>query len=189
MRKKIIIVIGIVAILGIGGFAGNSIHNTNLATEKKLSQSRSNLSDDIVFDTVYIQGEESNTKITGTTSLTRHYMEDVNKYKESLAIDKKVLDNTDSTQQELDNADKNIKSMEDAYASSPTIDGETVVRVSAPVAPTIGMTSKEVMNSTWGNPENKNITKSANGNSEQWVYTDYKYIYLDNNIVTSIQTH
>lgn len=55
--------------------------------------------------------------------------------------------------------------------------------------PSIGMTTDEVNNSTWGKPESKNKTTNASGTSEQWVYSNYRYIYLDNGIVTSIQDH
>jgi hypothetical protein len=49
------------------------------------------------------------------------------------------------------------------------------------------MTAEEVRNSTWGKPEDINKTTTAFGVSEQWVYSDYKYIYLENGIVTAIQ--
>lgn len=55
--------------------------------------------------------------------------------------------------------------------------------------PTIGMSSEEVKNSSWGYPQSKNITKTANGTNEQWVYKNNEYIYFDNNIVTAISTH
>ena len=53
--------------------------------------------------------------------------------------------------------------------------------------PAIGMTAEEVRNSTWGEPKDINKTTFAWGTSEQWVYPNYKYIYLDNGIVTAIQ--
>jgi len=65
----------------------------------------------------------------------------------------------------------------------------TVVSLT-PVEPTIGMTKLQVNNSTWGTPESKNITNSSkSGESEQWVYTKYRYIYFEEGIVTAIQTH
>jgi hypothetical protein len=53
--------------------------------------------------------------------------------------------------------------------------------------PQIGMTADEVRNSSWGNPREINRTTTAYGVSEQWVYSDYRYIYLDDGIVTAIQ--
>ncbi|AGK96763.1 zinc ribbon domain-containing protein [Clostridium pasteurianum] len=58
-----------------------------------------------------------------------------------------------------------------------------------PTDPTIGMTADQVRKSTWGNPKSINRTTTAYGTSEQWVYPNYRYIYLDNGIVTSIQDH
>ncbi len=53
--------------------------------------------------------------------------------------------------------------------------------------PSIGMTASEVESSSWGKPEKKNITEYAWGTEEQWVYSNYRYVYLKNGIVTSIQ--
>lgn len=53
--------------------------------------------------------------------------------------------------------------------------------------PEIGMTELEVMQTTWGAPEKKNTTTTSGGTSEQWVYRNNRYVYLDNGIVTAIQ--
>ncbi len=53
--------------------------------------------------------------------------------------------------------------------------------------PQIGMTKEEVKNSLWGTPKDINKTTTVNGTSEQWVYDNYKYVYFDDDIVTSIQ--
>jgi len=58
-----------------------------------------------------------------------------------------------------------------------------------PKEPTIGIRDSQVNISTWGNPLSKNITKSVNGTDEQWVYSNNRYIYIENGIVTAIQTH
>ena len=49
------------------------------------------------------------------------------------------------------------------------------------------MTKDEVLNSTWGKPEKINKTTTRYGTSEQWCYSQNKYIYFENGIVTSIQ--
>lgn len=54
------------------------------------------------------------------------------------------------------------------------------------VEPAVGMTEVEVYSSTWGAPKKKNVTSTANGEREQWVY-DGGYIYFENGCVTSIQ--
>ncbi len=51
----------------------------------------------------------------------------------------------------------------------------------------IGMTSVEVQSSCWGKPRKVNQTITASGNHEQWVYGG-GYVYLEDGIVTSIQT-
>jgi hypothetical protein len=53
--------------------------------------------------------------------------------------------------------------------------------------PSIGMTMDEVINSSWGEPEDINKTTTEYGTSEQWVYSRDRYIYFDDNKVTAIQ--
>lgn len=53
--------------------------------------------------------------------------------------------------------------------------------------PSIGMTKTEVENSTWGKPTKINKTTTSYGVHEQWCYSNYKYIYFENGVVTSIQ--
>lgn len=52
--------------------------------------------------------------------------------------------------------------------------------------PSIGMTAQEVRESTWGKPYEINKDTYSWGTNEQWCYDNYKYIYLENGIVTSI---
>ena len=51
----------------------------------------------------------------------------------------------------------------------------------------IGMTKTQVLASCWGKPERVNTTITAGLRSEQWVY-GYNYVYLRDDVVTSIQT-
>ena len=51
----------------------------------------------------------------------------------------------------------------------------------------IGMTADAVRKSSWGKPQKVNSTITANGRHEQWVYGG-GYLYLDNGVLTSIQT-
>lgn len=50
----------------------------------------------------------------------------------------------------------------------------------------IGMT-KGMLLESWGKPIDINRTVTQNLISEQWVYYNYKYVYLENNVVTSWQ--
>lgn len=52
--------------------------------------------------------------------------------------------------------------------------------------PEVGMTEKEVLNSTWGTPNKRNKDTYSWGTEEQWVYNKKGYIYFKNGIVTSI---
>lgn len=52
--------------------------------------------------------------------------------------------------------------------------------------PQIGMTADEVKKSTWGIPDEINKDTYSWGTREQWCYSGYRYIYLEDGIVTSI---
>lgn len=69
-----------------------------------------------------------------------------------------------------------LSSTNSSFSSTPAIS-----------EPSIGMTANEVEQSSWGYPKDTNITTTAYGVSEQWVYSDYRYIYLEDGIVTTIQ--
>lgn len=51
----------------------------------------------------------------------------------------------------------------------------------------IGMTASQVLSSCWGAPNHKNITMTASGSREQWIYSE-GYVYFTDGIVTAIQT-
>lgn len=54
--------------------------------------------------------------------------------------------------------------------------------------PHIGMTSKEVVNLTkWGRPYDVNRTTTGQGVREQWVYSNRRFLYFENGILTAIQ--
>lgn len=53
--------------------------------------------------------------------------------------------------------------------------------------PTIGMTKSEVLDTTWGNPDDRNITETEYGDVEQWVYYDLGYVYFTNGVCDGIQ--
>ena len=56
-----------------------------------------------------------------------------------------------------------------------------------PVEPYVGMTAEQVEDSTWGKPNDINKTTTQYGVNEQWVYSNDKYIYLEDGVVTAIQ--
>lgn len=53
--------------------------------------------------------------------------------------------------------------------------------------PAIGMTKDEILNSSWGSPDKKNIDEYQWGTEEQWVYDGRGYIYFEDDVVTAIQ--
>ena len=52
--------------------------------------------------------------------------------------------------------------------------------------PSIGMTIEELEQSTWGKPYEINTRKYVWGTTQQWCYSDYRYVYLEDGIVTAI---
>lgn len=58
---------------------------------------------------------------------------------------------------------------------------------SEPVSPYIGMTKSELEESSWGKPYDINRTTTAYGVREQWCYSGYRYVYLEDGVVVSIQ--
>lgn len=52
----------------------------------------------------------------------------------------------------------------------------------------IGMTKEQVYGSCWGRPQSINSTVTAVGTHEQLVYGSGAYVYLDNGMVTAVQT-
>lgn len=52
--------------------------------------------------------------------------------------------------------------------------------------PQIGMTADEVKKSSWGKPQKINKSTYEWGTTEQWVYSNNRYVYFKNGKVTSI---
>ncbi|NBX02898.1 MAG: hypothetical protein EBR02_02290 [Alphaproteobacteria bacterium] len=52
----------------------------------------------------------------------------------------------------------------------------------------VGMAKEDVLASSWGRPQSKNVTTGVYGTHEQWVYRSSNYLYFENDILTSIQT-
>lgn len=53
--------------------------------------------------------------------------------------------------------------------------------------PEIGMSETDVKLSSWGSPDSINKTTTEYGVSEQWIYGNGRYIYLEDGVVTAIQ--
>ncbi|MBU3114337.1 hypothetical protein [Clostridium lacusfryxellense] len=53
--------------------------------------------------------------------------------------------------------------------------------------PYIGMTEKNLLLCLWGRPEDINTTTTTYGVSKQYCYSDYRFVYVKDGIVTTIQ--
>lgn len=51
----------------------------------------------------------------------------------------------------------------------------------------IGMSTEQVLNSSWGKPQKVNTTTTSLGTREQWVYGNGNYLYFENGILVTIQ--
>ncbi len=101
-----------------------------------------------------------------------------------------LIGNTDSLPKEinLSNTPINIVPVEFIKEGEST----EVSKEEQKKEPELGMTQEEVLKSTWGEPVKKNITESVAADgvkhiSEQWVYSDDKYLYFDDGILITIQ--
>lgn len=52
--------------------------------------------------------------------------------------------------------------------------------------PEPGMTAEDVKKTSWGYPDKINKDTYKWGTTEQWVYKNFGYVYLENGIVTSV---
>ena len=53
--------------------------------------------------------------------------------------------------------------------------------------PSLGMTTAEVLLTSWGNPIDKRSSGSPNGRTEVWVYSGNRALYFYNGILTNIK--
>lgn len=51
----------------------------------------------------------------------------------------------------------------------------------------IGMSKEEVLINGWGRPRDINKTTTKHGTNEQWVYSNNRYLYFENNVLYAIQ--
>lgn len=56
----------------------------------------------------------------------------------------------------------------------------------SPPSPAIGMTAEQAEQTWWKRPERINRTQTARGTREQWVYSQGRYLYFENGILTAI---
>ncbi len=80
---------------------------------------------------------------------------------------------------------KEFKKVDLIYKMLPKVTVATTAKKKTGVS--IGMSEKEVLDSSWGRPTSVNRTINGSGKSEQWVYGTRNYLYFVNGILTTIQ--
>lgn len=60
-------------------------------------------------------------------------------------------------------------------------------RLLSSIDPQVGMNKEEVIKTKWGRPDKVNTTTTSFGVREQWVYANYRYVYLKDGKVTAVQ--
>ena len=75
---------------------------------------------------------------------------------------------------------------------SASVPNRTVSTSTQPVTtvtrnPSLGMTTAEVLLTSWGKPLDKRVSGSPNGSTEVWTYSGNRIIYFFNGIVTNIK--
>ena len=79
-----------------------------------------------------------------------------------------------------------IKEKQNDYKDAERRKAQAEAEWNARKEPSIGMTTTQVGNSTWGYPQKYSETQTANGLSEFWHYGSGKMIYFRNGVAVSI---
>ncbi|WP_147803627.1 hypothetical protein [Alkalicoccus halolimnae] len=74
------------------------------------------------------------------------------------------------------------------YEKNKNEKNEEVEKPEYKPVPSIGMSTEQVLNSSWGTPQSRNITETTYGTREQWVYGVGNYLYFDDGVLTSISS-
>ena len=117
MRKKIIYVIGIILLsITLFGCASKPIPDD---TKKNMDAERYNLNQKILVDTSTTLEEEKLSKVAGSTLKGKHFQSDIDEYKTAINIAKKVYDNPNATQMDVDNITDDLSKAEIKFINSP----------------------------------------------------------------------
>lgn len=147
---------------------------------------------------IYNKLEDSINKKGGLEKMGRFELESLMKeYKEikpTSDLYSNSLEKIELIKKELPRADKEyIKESKEKYGVNLTQTyfepGDTTKKEVQTIKkePQIGMTKDEVIDSTWGKPNDINKTTTKYGTHEQWVYSGNRYLYFDGNELTSMQ--
>ncbi|MFT5875115.1 MAG: hypothetical protein ACI8WT_004096 [Clostridium sp.] len=97
--------------------------------------------------------------------------------KEKIEINNKLSEYKNKKQIEDDEIEKKAKVEAEVQA-------EEELKYSPPY---VGMTEADLRKCEWGQPDDVNTTTTAYGTSKQYCYSGYKYVYVEDGVVTSIQ--
>lgn len=116
------------------------------------------------------------------------------------AQDNAKIDNYNGALENLDKAlkinydgsvEKTILELKEKYVflikKQKNIEQERIKKEKKSQGVSIGMTKQEVLDSSWGKPEEINTTTTKFGVNEQWVYANYNYLYFEDGILVTIQ--
>lgn len=135
----------------------------------------------------YMQIEEYKDSTDKAAELVENYKEEfyglaISSFKKGTEEDLELADNLFIKLGYYKDSDAYFKKVRAARIDMIDSDIENTV-----LAPAIGMTAEQVEKSTWGKPKDINKTTYSWGVKEQWVYSNYRYIYLEDGKVTAIQ--
>lgn len=116
--------------------------------------------------------------------LTKGYkVTEENKYSKVLILSKVEFENGEIL---VPNTQGNALYVCDDYVEEYRKPTETTTSKLNTKEPQIGMTSEEVEKESWGKPTKKNVNVYSWGTYEQWVYSNNRFLYFENDKVTSI---
>lgn len=126
---------------------------------------------------LYYFAESQLSRKEGDSDMRMHYLESI-----PVAYVGKYSDLFLKTKLKIQTKDKWIEAERDMVRHRAEYE-----KIFSKVPPAIGMTASEVRESSWGGPDKINKTTYEFGVHEQWVYSNYRYVYLEDDIVTTIQ--
>jgi hypothetical protein len=133
----------------------------------------------------YPKGEATDGDYSIYNTIAFNYRNAKNRFEKMKNIPKDFQNEYDSSYKYLSEKTNHYQTIYDQW-SSMSISERAEVDYQKSM-PQIGMTTDEVLSSTWGKPQDINKTTTKYGVSEQWVYPGFFYIYFEDGIVTAIQ--
>lgn len=135
------------------------------------------MKDDIDSEMLYYFAESQLSRVAGDSQMMMHYLELI-----PITYEGKYSDLISKEKLGIQSKEKWLEAERDRIINEGKWE-----EIMSKVPPAIGMTASEVRDSSWGGPDKINKTTYEFGVHEQWVYSNYRYVYLEDGIVTTIQ--